>query len=339
MAKLIVTNGDSAAANIRASGLKGRVLEWRDMLHDGPVPASDSLEIVSDARADYIAQALGLDFGEVRADFAQRDGLISAHIAYSDVELWFEHDLFDQLQLIQLLAFFAREPERVGLRLMQADTYLGALAPERMPDLAPTATPVTSLQLETGRTAWAAFTAATPEGIAALAAAHMAHLPWLAPALRRLLAELPAPGSGLSLTQERTLLALKDGPVSAGHLFGVVTGQEEAQFLGDLGFFLRLDEMAFGAEPLIAGLPHTVRAVPTFTPSDPPGPEQAGYRAYASSLVRLTPAGDAVLRGELDHAGVNAIDRWLGGTRIAGANPWRYDRVAGQVIAPAMALS
>ncbi|OYX88432.1 MAG: hypothetical protein B7Y84_08595, partial [Azorhizobium sp. 32-67-21] len=72
MAKLIVTNGDSAAANIRASGLKGRVLEWRDMLHDGPVPASDSLEIVSDARADYIAQALGLDFGEVRADFAQR---------------------------------------------------------------------------------------------------------------------------------------------------------------------------------------------------------------------------------------------------------------------------
>ena len=339
MAKLIVTNGDSAAANIRASGLRGRVLEWRDMLHDGPVPASESLEIVSDARADYIAQALGLDFGEVRADFAQRDGLISAHIAYAEVELWFEHDLFDQLQLIQLLAFFARESERVGLRLMQADTYLGALEPARMPDLAPTATPVTSLQLEAGRTAWGAFTAATPEGMAVLAAGHMAHLPWLAPALRRLLAELPAPGSGLSLTQARALLALKDGPVGAGSLFGAVAAQEEAQFLADLGFFLRLDEMAFGAEPLIAGLPHPVCAVPTFTPSDPLGPEQASYRAYASSLIRLTPAGDAVLRGELDHAEANAIDRWLGGTRITGPDPWRYDRVSGQVIAPAMGRS
>lgn len=339
MARLIVTNGDSAAANIRASGLKGRVLEWRDMLHDGPVPASDSLEVVSDARADYLAQAFGLDFGEVRADFAQRDGLISAHIAYSDVELWFEHDLFDQLQLIQLLAYFAREPERFGLKLLQADTYLGGLAPEQMPGLAPLAAPVTTLQLESGRAAWAAFTAPTPEGLAALGAAPVPGLPFLAPAIRRLLAELPAPRSGLSLTQERALHALRDGPVTNGHLFGEVTTQEEAMFLGDLGFFLRLDEMAFGAEPLIAGLPCRVHEVPAFTPAVPASPAEGRYRAYAGSSLSLTPAGAAVLKGELDHAAVNGIDRWLGGTRVTGPECWRFDRERGTLRAPAMAAS
>lgn len=339
MARLIVTNGDSAAANIRTSGLRGRVLEWRDMLHDGPVPASDSLEVVSDARADYLAHAFGLDFGEVRAEFAQRDGLISAHIAYSDVELWFEHDLFDQLQLIQLLAYFAREPERFGLKLVQADTYLGALAPERIPDLAPLAAPVTTVQLESGRAAWAAFTGPTPEALATLSAAPMPGLPFLAPALRRLLEELPAPRSGLSLTQERALRALADGPVMAGHLFGTVTTQDAAQFLGDTAFFLRLDEMAFGPEPLISGVPSRITAVPAFVRSDPPGEAELTYRAYAKSSLSLTPAGAAALRGELDHAAANGIDRWLGGTRISGADCWRFDRESGALLAPAMGAS
>lgn len=339
MARLFVTNGDSAAANIRTSGLRGRVMEWRDMLHDGPVPALDSLDLVSDVRADYLAQALGLDFGEVRADFAQRDGLISAHIAYAEVELWFEHDLFDQLQLIQLLAFFAREPERVGLRLMQADTYLGALAPARMPALAPQAGPVTSLQLESGRTAWAAFTEPTPQGIAALAAAPVPDLPFLSPAFRRLLAELPAPRTGLSLTQERALRLLTAGPALAGRLFGEVTHQEEAQFLGDLGFFLRLDEMAFGPEPLISGLPFAVNTLRPFTPGDPPMRNEITYRAYAASTLSLTPAGEAALRGELDHAAANRIDRWIGGTRLTGADCWRFDRGSGALLPPATAAS
>ncbi len=72
MARLIVTNGDSAAANIRAGGVKGRVLEWRDVLHDGPVPALESLDLVSDARAEYLAAVFGLDFADVRGDFAAR---------------------------------------------------------------------------------------------------------------------------------------------------------------------------------------------------------------------------------------------------------------------------
>lgn len=337
MARLIVTNGDSAAANIRTGGVKGRVLEWRDVLHDGPVPGFESLDLVSDVRADYLARSFGLDFADVRGDFAARDGLITAHIAYSDVELWFEHDLFDQLQLVQLLAYFAREPERVGLKLMQADTYLGALSHEAAAALAPGAVPVTTLQLEAGRAAWAAVTADTPEGIADLAAAPVPDMPFLAPALRRWLEELPAPGTGLSLTQERVLRALSQGPAMVGHLFGAVTDQDEAKFLGDMSFFLRLDEMAFGPAPLISGLPCPVHEIPHFTPAtagEVPTAEELSYRSYARSMVSLTPAGASALAGTLDHAEANAIDRWQGGTHLRAGHLWRFDREAGRLVAP-----
>ena len=69
MPKLIVTNGESAAERLRAAGIKGHILPWQDMLHDGPVPPGTDLEEVSDVRADFLSEALGLPFDEVRADF------------------------------------------------------------------------------------------------------------------------------------------------------------------------------------------------------------------------------------------------------------------------------
>ncbi|MEW6255503.1 MAG: hypothetical protein AB1592_06050 [Pseudomonadota bacterium] len=335
MARLIVTNGDSAAQNIRDAGVKGRVLEWRDMLHEGPVPAARSLDLVSDVRADYIATSLGFDLGTVRADFAQRDGVLAAHIVYGEVELWFEHDLFDQLQLIQLLAYFADAPERLGLRLMQADTYLGALAPAEIGRFDGTAAPVTTLQLEAGRAAWDAFTAPTPEQMARLCAAALPELPYLGAALRRLLSELPAPGSGLSLIEERTLRLLEGGPRSVGHLFGLVSEMEEARFMGDLSFFQRLDALAAGPEPLITGLPFGVAEVRPFTPGQKPDAGEKTYRDYARAEIRITPAGLAALQGTFDHAARNGIDRWMGGTHLTPDTLWRYAREEGRLVAPA----
>jgi hypothetical protein len=52
---LHVTNGDSAAEGIRASGVAGEVLPWRDVLHEGPVPAGLALAELSRVRAGFIA--------------------------------------------------------------------------------------------------------------------------------------------------------------------------------------------------------------------------------------------------------------------------------------------
>src|SRR5437899_4531586 len=98
--RLIITNGDSAVARMREAGLEADFLPWRDMLHAGPVPRARSLEELSSIRARYLAEEFEPDRADVDRGFAERDAAIRNHAKYDRVELWFEHDLYDQLQLI-----------------------------------------------------------------------------------------------------------------------------------------------------------------------------------------------------------------------------------------------
>ena len=54
---LHVTNGDVAAGVLRAAGMEGDILPWRDVLHEGPVRADLPLEELSKLRARFIAEA------------------------------------------------------------------------------------------------------------------------------------------------------------------------------------------------------------------------------------------------------------------------------------------
>jgi hypothetical protein len=70
---LIVTNGDIAAARLAEAAPDASILPWRDMLHDGPVPADLPLRILSGLRARWLAQEVDLERAEVEATFLARD--------------------------------------------------------------------------------------------------------------------------------------------------------------------------------------------------------------------------------------------------------------------------
>ena len=103
-ALLHVTNGESAGNTLRQTALGGAVLPWQDALHEGPVPAIPRQQLLR-TRARFLAdcgwgrqQALlsSLERRDRQLLDALRDGL--------QVVLWFEHDLYDQLQLLDVLA-------------------------------------------------------------------------------------------------------------------------------------------------------------------------------------------------------------------------------------------
>src|SRR4051794_41642041 len=71
--------------------------------------------------------------------------------------------------------------------------------------------PVRRDEVALARLAWEAVRAPEPAAIGALLDTHTAALPHLAPALRRLLEELPAVGDGLSRTERHALAAIADG--------------------------------------------------------------------------------------------------------------------------------
>jgi len=104
---LHVTNGDVAAARMREGGLTGTFLAWLDVLHEGPVPATESLARLTRIRASYLTQAgYGTEL-RIRDQLRARDAHLGCATEHDEVVLWFEHDLCDQLQLLQVLDWFA----------------------------------------------------------------------------------------------------------------------------------------------------------------------------------------------------------------------------------------
>src|SRR5687768_2280946 len=150
---LHVTNGDAAAEPLRRAGLGGEVLPWRDVLHEGPVPAGLAPAELNRVRARFLAGEGPAGFEEVLADLEARDRALAAAAAGGgEVVLWFEHDLYDQLQLLQVLdrlADGAAVRARVSLVCIgefpgvEPFHGLGQLSPEQLASLHPGRAPVT----------------------------------------------------------------------------------------------------------------------------------------------------------------------------------------------------
>ena len=317
---LHITNGDGAGDKLRRAGLLGEVIAWKDVLHEGPVPAGLSLADLRPVRARFIADQGWAPHEEVLADFERRDAALVRALEHDEVVLWFEHDLYDQLQLLQLLDWFAGQ-ELAGTRVslvcvgafpgVEPFHGLGQLTPEQLASLFPTRGPVTEAQLALGRAAWAAFRSPEPFALLTLLDAHTTALPFLRAALVRHLEQFPSTRDGLSRTERQVLEAVAAGADTPLAVFRADQAREPAPFMGDSTLWTYLRDLTLGSAPVLA------LSEPALSPTE---------EGFAHQSVALVDRGRAVLAGRADRIGPDGIDRWLGGVHLRGADArWRWN--------------
>ena len=295
---LHITNGDAAAGKISSIRPGEAVLPWRDVLHEGPVPEGFELQELSAIRAAYIITRGWAPADAVGKSFRQRDEELARSADHDEIVLWFDDDLYDQLQLIQVLAWFGEQGDVDG-RLSLIDM----LSPPTENQYA-NRRPVRREQIEAASMAWAAFRAPDPLALVELSAHPIRELPFLADALRRMLEEYPSVDGGLGRTERQILHAIDDGAMTRIDIFLASQSFEARPFMGDTTLWSRLDDLAAGSHPLVAN------------EADP----------GAEPVYRLTDAGQTVLAGNADALELNGIDRWFGGVRLKGSGPrWRWD--------------
>jgi len=303
---LHLTNGESVVNGFKTVGLPGVHLSWDDPLHDGPVPATASLHDLSDTRARALAGFGWGSYDEIRRRFSDRDRALEGFCDHDETVLWFEHDLYDQLQLVQLLDWFSHQ-DLAGTRLslVQAGENLGELDGERLAALLPARTPVTATQLEIGRETWQAFCAPDPTALVEITGRSDPAMPFLAAALQRMLEEYPSASNGLSRTEQQLLVSVALGARTRHAIYRQSQSFEHCPW-GDASVFLRLDGLADGPHPVVDRV-------------DARGVE-------VEDEFEINPLGERLLGDEDDWQRLSGgRERWIGGVRVQGTACWRWN--------------
>ena len=314
---LNITNGDCAVEIMEKADIPGVFLPWRDVLHDGPVPEDLTLEKLSEVRAQFIIDKRWGEPEHIKQDFIERDNTLKSFAKYEKIILWFEHDLYDQLHLLQILDWFNQNRhKKTALSMICVDQYLGMLSADAMGGLFEYEEPVTESHLQLSSRAWSAFRSSTPENWNALLKTDMTSLPFLKGAIIRILEEYPSCSSGLSRTAQKALEIILQGEKRPGRIFALYQESEDRRFLGDSSFWGILHEFLESSPPLLQ-LPEGKKL------TLPTSPDQE---------LTLTQSGKEVLSGKKNWLEITDQDRWIGGVHLTPENIWCWDSSSGSLV-------
>ena len=330
---LHVTNGSVFLSRLHALGMPGAIVPWDDVLHEGPVPGGLSIAALRRVRAAFLAENWGA-VDDIERGLEARDRALLDAADGDEIVLWYEHDLYDQLHVLQVVDLLQQSRHHGGLRAavtaIFADDYLTAQPDDVLRTWFAARAPLSDAQFAAAAEAWEAFRAPTP--LALQAFDHPGAWPTLAQSLRRHLQQFPAVATGLSRTERQTLAAAAAGPRTLRSLYPAANhAVEDAVFMGDAGWWSHVRPLIDARHPLLAVDGDRPQA---WDDADWWRDEETGPR------LRLTDTGLRVLQGADDHIRLNGIDRWLGGVHLVadGSSPgadavpmWRWNDARGTV--------
>ena len=310
----------------------------------GPVPKGpDRNELMArfivdtfpeeDGSRTYEGQLEGLLAGEQR--------LLRTADDYERVVIWKEQDIWCQTILAHLLAHYANAKRPRVLELIALDEFPGAerftgmgqLPSEALRMLWSSRKPVTPAQLALGNDAWNAFSSDDPRHLAALFRSGTPALPIMAPALHRLLHDLPSVENGLRLTEQLILQIVSEGTVDKPMLAWMSVWPRFARrdplpsSVTNLGFLGVIKDMLAGSAPLL----NFTRDPPLAGHTTVLHPQQLA--GPCRQILTLTEFGRAVLNGERDWHPHRPFPRWVGGVHIQpGVAGWRWNEARHEAV-------
>ncbi|WP_420547734.1 hypothetical protein [Curvivirga sp.] len=327
METLHITNGDATANLIKASNLKGDVLPWRDPMHHGPFSVESDLTSVSQIRAKYLS-GFGLNIEDVIRDFQLRDAHILAADKYEDIILWFEHDLLDQLQILQILDQLHQmhiDPSKLYMICIDKHKEishfrgLGQLNTDQISNLSSTKSNITNMDLDIASKGWKAFTSNHPNELLSFSKSDHTSFPLLKAALFRHFEEYPNAQNGLTRSEYQLLNLVKEGINTPVDIFRQNMELEDRLYIGDWYSYILIEKLCSGETPLLT------------TQSDEAfwfAPKyEAGPTPFEEQELIPTTYGNQVLEERATAFDNLDRDEWLGGVHLKSSSPlWTWDQ-------------
>lgn len=291
MAHLHVLNGDATLQALQTTTIQGDKMVWREVLSEGKVLSSVGAEEFWAVRASFFESFF--DVGEPTYQELTIDEFdkLKTFEQYQEITLWFEYDLFCQLNLMALLSWFAQQDlEGTKLSLVcvgDVEGYdrlvgLGEIDPQRYPQLFQNRVKLTQADLNFALNFWMVFSSSNPMDLLHLAAQNKERFPYLSGAVEAHLQRFPSKNNGLNIIEERLLKIVHSGVKDQKNVVKEMLTEDNLYGFGDWQYFVYLKNLY----PLLN--------------------EEEG--------LSLNPLGEKVMQGEEDFVKWANHDYYLGGT-------------------------
>lgn len=326
---LNIHNGDSTAGTARLAPIPGAHLAFREALVAGPTPANLEPTEWRKLRAAHLSSAYGGSWEEAQRELERLEAALTSFHLHDEVVLWFEHDLFCQINLLYLLDWFAaRDLGKTKLSLIFIGEFpgkpdfrgLGELNPAELASLFDSRHEISEAEMQLATAAWRAYCSPDPTALERFLENDTSAMPFLKSALFSHLERFPSLRNGLGRVEEDSLILVNQGFKKFSDLFRRFIDEDRVYGFGDSQVYLTLQQLSNVRAPLLrngggrmgkGGL----------------DPEKVSQSAY-----EITDRGKAVLNGEADFVELNGIDSWLGGVHLTNDHLWRWDNEKQQII-------
>lgn len=250
---LHILNGDSTRQILEQTDISGDLCVWRDVLSDGPSTVDLGSDHYWDVRGSYMSEAFEIsseDFMEkVQLEFKK----LEAFSDYQEVVLWFEYDLFCQINMMAVLHWFNQQERgetKVSLICVgREEGYeklvgLGELPAERYPDLFNRRRIMGSADFSFATDVYEAWCSADPTDLETYILLPSNEFPYLSDALQSHFRRFPSTRTGLTEIEQKIVELIDEGVNEERRIVGNLLRWQEFYGFGDLQFFQALDRLS-----------------------------------------------------------------------------------------------
>jgi len=300
MNKILHIVSSTTVTNVmKQAKLSGDFLEWQDFLHEGPIPKNFSLQQLSKIRAYFLSEQGYSKLDNALNSFEKRDNLLKNHKNYHEIILWFEQDLYDQLQLLQVLNWFeAHLSENIKLTLVLTNRHFIDYSFQELQEAIFHKETITNKHLQLSKKVWSSFSDTIPLAWFKLLNEPDSDLLSLKNSVQRLLEEYPNTMNGLSRTEHQALLSIsKAQQRKKQDIFMESQKQEQQPFIADVIFWKILDN--FLKYKLII--------------------------KKKDDNIYITDLGKDILIGKKNWITIKNTNHWIGGVHLNDDNLWCWN--------------
>ncbi|MDH3711244.1 MAG: hypothetical protein OER04_15220 [Cyclobacteriaceae bacterium] len=255
MSELHVLNGEGTAVNFRQSGIPGDLVVWNEALCTGPVRGDICFPSFWKMRAHYFDQEISSVAPTVNAKKYREIMIPELHkleaiSSYQRVTLWFENDLFCQINLMGVIAWMSQKTlQSTQVHLICINEFpaipdfrgLGQFSPHQFQQIISLSKLLTDDDLHRAQDVWSIYSSQQPHELALLSPSPA--FPYWERARELYFSRFPSVFNGLGALQQRILEMLKNGPKKANSLIRELLLSQGDWGLGDLQYLEILNSL------------------------------------------------------------------------------------------------